>query len=331
MKSYIHRIPKGKSFVYLDSENHPIQDRDLKSWIKSLVIPPAWNEVFINPSKTAKLHAWGRDAKGRKQYVYNPNYRKKREQRKFDRIIAFAERLSHMRKVTGQHLCGKKLNRNRVLACMTRLLDGAYFRPGNPAYTAQNETYGLTTLRSKHLNIEGATLTFNYRGKSGQQQEQKVTDRRLANIVRQLDEMPGYEIFQYIDENGKRVKVSSYDLNQYIREIMGEEFSAKDFRTWAGTYIAAITLDELGICDNPKSSNKNICHAVRQVSKILGNTQAVARASYIDPRVFNHYSNGTIISSLKSKIKSVVKKSDMTSPEEKAVLALIQYVMKKKL
>lgn len=322
MKQIVTRHRAGRGFTYRDEDGKTIKDAELRKWIQSLAIPPAWSEVHIDTDKSAKVHAWGRDDKGRKQYVYNQSWRAKKEQRKFDRIIAFAEKLPHMRRVTAQHLLRKDLDREKVLACMTRLLDEAYFRPGNRYYTKKNDSYGLTTLRSKHVTVKGSKVQFSYTGKSNQEQEKTVQDKRLAEIIRELDELPGYEIFQYL-RNGQRIAVTNEDLNEYIKEVMGGEFSAKDFRTWAGTCLAAVALDELGVCTDRKQLPKNLKQAVERVASQLGNTPDIAKASYIDPRIIAHYEKGTTLKNVLENITDSMS-DNLSKPEERAVLHLLQ-------
>lgn len=320
----ILRKKAGKGFTFQSAKDgSKVTDKETLKWIKSLVIPPAWKDVEINTAKSAKIHCFGRDDKGRKQYIYNAKFRSKQEKKKYDKIIDFAESLSKMRRVTGQHLRAKKLNKKKVLACMVRLLDNAYFRAGSDKYSKENGSYGLTTIRSKHLKIEGSKLIFNYKGKSGQQQKKIVKDNRLARIVQQIDELPGYEIFKYKDKNGKIVDVKSDMLNEYIRSIMGEQFSAKDFRTWAGTYLAAKLLNELGVCETKKMLNKNIIQAVDGVAAALGNTRSIARSSYIDPRIIERYSEGMTINNYISEIKLSLKEREVSSAEEVAVKYLL--------
>jgi DNA topoisomerase-1 len=319
------RHKKGRGFYYTDQEGRKVTDARLKAYFKSIVIPPAWDNVTINASPRAKVRATGFDAKGRKQYIYNTGFRQKQDSRKFDRIIHFAKQLEHMRRVTGQHLRKRKLNKDKVLAAMVRLLDTAFFRPGNDLYAKENESYGLTTLRSKHLEINGNELIFAYKGKSGQQQEKHIVDERLAKIVKELDEMPGYEIFKYVDEAEHIHDVKSNDLNDYIRTLMGDEFSAKDFRTWAGTVIAAMALDALGAVEanDQKALKKNIREAVIAVSEKLGNTPAIARSAYIDPRILNHYAHGNTLASFKREVKKMLRTNEQLSVEELGVLCLL--------
>lgn len=325
-----YRKKKGKGFSYTDENGKTVTDTAVKTYLKSLVIPPAWKEVEISEKKNSKILVTGRDELGRKQYIYNPKFRQKQEQKKFDRIIEFAEQLERMRRVTGQHMRKRKPTREKVLATMVRLLESAFFRPGSDFYTKQNKSYGLTTMRSKHLEINGDELIFTYRGKSGKDQEKHITDAKLAKIVKEIDEMPGYEIFKFVDENGTIQDVKSEHLNQYIREVMGEEFSAKDFRTWSGTMIAAIALDELDVEEekDQKTMDKNIRDAVIQVSEKLGNTPAVARSSYIDPRVIDKYINGKTLKYFQKEVNKLLKKNENLSESEIGVLCLLKERLK---
>ena len=325
----ITRRASGKNFVYLDKNKDRLKDPETIDYIKSLVIPPAWKDVEITTNKRAKILAYGRDQKGRKQYIYNPRFRARKDADKFDRILHFAENLEHMRRVTGQHLRKKKMSREKVLAAMVRLLDSAYFRPGSPKYTQQNKSYGLTTIRKKHLTIEGDEMIFSYKGKSGKFQEKHVINSKLSKVIKQLEELPGYRLFKYYDENDALIFVESQDLNQYIKEVMGEEFSAKDFRTWAGTMIAAGILDELGICEKKQQKELKIRvrNAIVAVSEKLGNTPSVARDSYIDPRIFEHYKSGHTIHYFQKEIKKLLKKNENLSETEVGVL----YMLKSKL
>jgi DNA topoisomerase I len=324
------RKKHGRGFTYKDEKGKTIRDKETRNWIKSLVIPPAWTDVEISEDQNADLLVTGRDDKDRKQYIYHPKYTERQNAKKFDRIIDFANQLEHMRRVTGQHLRKRKLNREKVLATMVRLLESAFFRPGSEAYSKENATYGLTTMRSKHLTINGNELIFSYNGKSGQEQEKHVVDKKLAKIVQEIDDMPGYEIFKYLDEENNIIDVKSDDLNSYIQEVMGEEFSSKDFRTWAGTMIAAIALDELGVVEeeDQKLLDKNIKEAVNRVSETLGNTPAVERSSYIDPRVIEDYTEGRTLRYFKKEITQLLKKAENLSKEEIGVLCMLRNRLK---
>lgn len=321
-----YRKKSGKGFTYKDKKGNTVTDKKLKEWFNSLVIPPAWTEVEISEKKNANLLATGRDDKGRKQYIYNPKFRAQKESEKFERILEFADKLEHMRRVTGQHLRRKTLNRDKVMAVMVRLLESAYFRPGSDSYSKANKSYGITTMRSKHLRIEGDEMIFSYRGKSGKDQEKHVKEKRLAKIVQELDDMPGYEIFKYPDENGNLIDVKSEDLNAYIREHMGEKFSAKDFRTWSGTMIAASALDEMGAIEeeDQKKLDKNIREAVIKVAEKLGNTPAVARSSYIDPRIIDDYIDGKTIKYFENEIDLLLKNYKSLDRSELGVLCMLK-------
>jgi len=326
------RKKHGKGFTYKNENGKTITNKEIRQWIKSLVIPPAWTQVEISEDRNADLLVTGRDDKNRKQYIYHPKYTERQNAKKFDRIVAFADKLEHMRRVTGQHLRKRKLNREKVMATMVRLLESAFFRPGSEAYSKENNTYGLTTLRSKHLTINGDELIFSYNGKSGQDQEKHVVDKKLAKIVKEIDEMPGYEIFKYLDDEDNIVDVKSEDLNAYIRQVMGEEFSAKDFRTWAGTMIAAIALDELGVVEKKDQAllDQNIKEAVNRVSERLGNTPSVARSSYIDQRVIEDYTKGRTLKYFEKEINNLLKKAENLSKEEIGVLCMLRNRLNKK-
>lgn len=327
-----YRKKHGKGFTYKDETGNTIKDLSIRNWIESLVIPPAWTAVEIQENRKADLLVTGRDDKNRKQYIYHPHYIEKQNSKKFDRIIDFADQLEHMRRVTGQHLRMRKLNRNKVMATMLRLLEAAFFRPGSESYSKENATYGLTTLRRKHLTIDGDEILFKYNGKSNQEQEKHIVDKKLAKIVQDIDEMPGYEVFKYLDENDTIIDVKSDDLNAYIREVMGEAFSAKDFRTWAGTMIAAIALDELGVVnmEDQKLLDKNIKEAIVKVSEKLGNTPAVAKTSYIDPRIIDEYIQGRTIKYFEKEINKLLKNVKSLSKEEVGVLCLLRHRFEKK-
>lgn len=320
----------GKKFSYIDTKKEKLKDKEKIEYINSLVIPPAWTDVEITTNRSAKILAIGRDQKGRKQYIYNPKFRAKKDADKFDRILHFAENLEHMRRVTGQHLRKKKMTREKVLAAMVRLLDSAYFRPGSPKYTQQNQSYGLTTIRKKHLTIDGDEMVFSYKGKSGKFQEKHIIDSKLTKVISEIEGLPGYRLFKYYDKNNELITVESQDLNDYIREIMGAEFSAKDFRTWAGTMIAAGILDELGICEEKqqKELKKRIRNAIVGVSEKLGNTPSVARDSYIDPRIFEHYKNGHTVHYFQKEIKKLLRKNENLSETEVGVLYMLKSKMK---
>ena len=321
---WISRQRVGRGFRYYDDDAQ-VTDASQLAYFTSLRIPPAWREVRIARNKRARILATGTDAAGRRQYIYHPSYRAKQEAAKFERIVRFARALPHMREVTETHLVHKKLDREKVLACIVRLMDEAYFRVGNDVYAREHQSYGITTLRSKHTTITGSTIVFDFIGKSGQHQVKRITDRRLARIVKQLDDLPGYEVFKYYDEDGHLTSVSSADVNAYIKQIMGEEFTAKDFRTWGGTLIAATELLRLEPAPNERERKKQVTACVKQVARRLGNTPAIARSSYIDPRVIERYEQGRTIASVLGDLGKGCDFGDLATRDhaEKAVLKLL--------
>ena len=300
--------------------------------IENLKVPPAWEDARIARSPSAKVQAVGYDSAGRLQYLYSARYREHKEREKFERILRFSNALPQMRHTTSNHLRHKYLDREKVLATMTRLMNAAYFRVGDERYARQNKTYGIATLRRKHLTIEGDTLIFEYTGKWGQHQRKCVTDARLRRVVEECRDLPGYEVFKYRDESGKVRDIKARDLNVYVKEVMGEEFTPKDFRTWAGTLIAAIKLAELGATENPKEVRKNVLAAVDDVARRLGNTRDIARASYISPRVIDHYVEGSVVEHQAEQLEEIIaaEQEDLTDAE-KALLTLLKKGLRREL
>jgi DNA topoisomerase-1 len=299
-KPGIRREGEGKNFRYVSADGKEITDDTTLKRIRSLVIPPAWTDVWICPSPYGHLQAVGRDAKGRKQYRYHPSYRHQRDQTKFGRMLSFGSALELIRKRVEEDLKLSGLPRNKVLAAVVKLLETTCMRIGNDEYTEQNESYGLTTLRDRHVKVDGASIRFKFKGKSGQQQDIQLDDPRLAKIVKRCRDIPGYELFQYYDEAGQVCDVTSSDVNDYIREITGEDFTAKDFRTWGGTGQAALMLEQLGRCETAADTKKNIVEAVKQVAQKLGNRPATCKKYYVHPAVLDAYSDGSLFDALKS-------------------------------
>lgn len=322
-KRYIERQRTGRrSFIYFH-DGRQINNKKEVTYLNSLRVPPAWKEVKISASHNARIIATGVDKAGRLQYIYHPRFRARQEKEKFERILRFARALPKMRRTTAEHLRLPGLPREKILACVVQLMDKAYFRVGNEEYARDNESYGLTTLRSKHTEVRGDTIVFDFVGKSGQQHLKKVTDKRLAKIVKQLDDLPGYEIFKYIDEEGELRDVRSDDVNDYIKEIMGDEFSAKDFRTWGGTLLASVELSMTERSHSKNERKKAVTQCVRKVAQKLGNTPAIARASYIDPRIIKAY----VVTNDLYKVREAVKKlarSDYLTSDEHCVLNLLE-------
>jgi DNA topoisomerase I len=319
---HVERRRVGRGFVYFH-DGQEVKDKRLLEYFESLKIPPAWKAVEIAKSPNAKILVTGYDKAGRLQYIYNPAFRAKKEKEKFERIIRFAKALPKMRKITEEHLKHTQMDREKVLACVVRLMDQAYFRVGNEVYAKENQSYGLTTIRSKHITFEGDTVIFDFIGKSGKEQVKEVTDRRIANIIRKLDDMPGYEVFKYYDDEGNLTFVKSDDVNAYIKEIMGEEFTAKDFRTWGGTLWATAELLTFEKTRKKKERLHNVVSCVERVAEKLGNTPAIARGSYIDPRILNAYEKGQDLSEIYNAMAKI-KDNAYLNPEERCVLKLLQ-------
>jgi DNA topoisomerase-1 len=284
----IRRIRAGRGFRYLDPAGKPVAAAMLGR-IASLVIPPAWEEVWICPDPRGHLQATGRDERGRKQHLYHPHWRQVRDQTKFDRLAAFAKALPHIRRTTNRHLKLPGLSREKVLAAVVRLLEKTLIRVGNEEYVQQNHHFGLTTLHNRHVDIHGANVHFEFKGKSGVQRAVDLHDRRLARIIRNCQELPGYELFQYMDQEGGRHRLTSADVNAYLHQITGQSFTAKDFRTWAGTLLAAEALEQFPPFESQSEAKKNIRQAIAQVARRLGNTQTVCRKCYIHPRLLQMY------------------------------------------
>jgi DNA topoisomerase-1 len=320
----------GFFYRYPDTGETVREERVLRR-IEDLKVPPAWEDARIARGPSAKVQAIGYDSAGRLQYLYHPRYRERKEREKFERILRFSDALPQMRRTTSNHLRRKKLDREKVLATMTRLMNAAYFRVGDERYARKNRTYGISTLRRKHLRVEGDTMIFEYTGKWGQVQRKAVTDARLRRIVEECVELPGYEIFKYLDEEGEVRDAKARDLNAYVKEVMGEEFTPKDFRTWAGTLFAAVKLAKLGATEDLEQSEKNVLEAVDDVAERLGNTRDIARASYISPRVIDHYMEGSVIAYYGELIEEVVAEQEGLTEGEAALLELLNKKLRREL
>jgi len=324
---------KQSGFFYrYPGTGETVREERVLTRIENLKVPPAWEEARIARSPSAKVQAIGYDSAGRLQYLYHPRYRERKEREKFERILSFADALPEMRRITSNHLRHKDLDREKVLAAMTRLMNAAYFRVGDERYARKYRTYGIATLRRKHLHMEGDTMTFEYTGKWGQVHRKAVTDARLRRIVEECAALPGYEIFKYRDDSGEIRSVKARDLNAYVKEVMGEEFTPKDFRTWAGTLIAAVKLAELGIAEETKQAEENVLAAVDDVAKRLGNTRDIARASYISPRVIDHYMEGSMIAYHGRLVEVIIAaKQEGLNEGEKALLELLNKKLRREL
>jgi DNA topoisomerase-1 len=286
------RKRKGEEFEYFDTKGKPIRDEQRLLRVKRLAIPPAWTDVWICPSANGHIQATGRDARRRKQYRYHERWREIRDENKYDRLVNFGKALPKIRRRLKQDLALSGLPREKVLATIVQLLERSLIRVGNEEYARENKSFGLTTLQDRHVDVKGSKLRFRFRGKSGRQHEVDVTDRRIARIVSNLQDLPGQNLFQYLDEEGNVRDITSQDVNEYLRAITGEDFTAKDFRTWTGTVLAAVALGKLGASETKKRAQSNIKNAVGAVAEVLGNTPAVCRQCYIHPAVLEAYLNG---------------------------------------
>ena len=321
----IRRKRAGKHFSYIGLDGKPVHDRQELQRIRALAIPPAWKDVWICPNPRGHIQASGRDARGRKQYRYHPAWRKIRDETKYDRLIAFGQALPHIRERVNADLSLPGLPRDKVLAVVVRLLDTLSIRVGNEEYARENKSFGLTTLRNRHVEITGTTIHIHFRGKRGIEHDVGIRDKRLARIIKQCQDLPGYELFQYLDESGKRVPIDSDAVNEYLHTITGKEFTAKDFRTWAGTVMTACTLTELGDAETQTQAKKHLAQAIEAAAKHLGNTPTICRKCYVHPEVINSYLNGKLLTALKQHDERAVLASlDGLRPEEISVMKFLQ-------
>ena len=325
------RKAKGEDFDWLDADGEPIRDEQRLLRIKRLAIPPAWTEVWVSPLANGHIQATGRDARGRKQYVYHDRWREVRDENKYDRIISFGKTLPKIRRRIARDLKLAGLPRNKVLATVVQLLERTFIRIGNEEYARENKSFGLTTMKDRHVEVKGAKLRFRFRGKSGREHEVDVTDGRIANIISKLQDLPGQDLFQYVDHEGKVRDITSQDVNEYLREITGEDFSAKDFRTWAGTVLTAIALNAQEQFETPKQAKSNINTAIKAVAKILGNTPAICRKCYIHPAVLENYLDQKSIDGLKQTTEDALEKEDVDPrSSEAAILKFLKSRLTKK-
>ncbi|MFL6590324.1 MAG: DNA topoisomerase IB [Chthoniobacterales bacterium] len=325
------RKKNGDDFDYFDTEGKRIRDETRLLRIRRLAVPPAYKDVWICPSPNGHIQATGRDARGRKQYRYHERWRQVRDENKYERMVVFGKALPKIRRRVNRDLKQRGLPREKVLATVVQLLERTFIRVGNEEYAKENKSFGLTTLRNRHVDVRGSTLKFQFRGKSGVEHEVGVEDRRLAKIIRQLQELPGQEIFRYVDGDDVVRNVTSQDVNDYLREITGEEFTAKDFRTWAGTVLAAMALNAQEAFENKTQAKKNVKDAISAVAKILGNTPTVCRKCYVHPAVLENYLDGAMIDGLKQKTEeTLVRKLGSLRSEEAAVMTFLQARLKKK-
>ncbi len=320
-KPGIVRKPWRGGFRYIGPDSAPVRDPEVLRRIKSLVIPPAWTNVWITTNPNGHLQATGRDAKGRKQSRYHPRWREVRDETKYERMAMFADALPRIRERVDQDLALPGLPRDKVLATIVRLMETTFIRVGNVEYARENQSYGLTTMRRRHVDIEGANIKFTFKGKSGVQHSIDVNDRQLARIVKRCRDIPGFELFQYLDSDGEHHTVDSSDVNEYLRQITNQHFTAKDFRTWAGTVLASMMLREFDPFESETQAKKNIVQAIQAVAKRLGNTPSVCRKCYIHPAVLECYMGGAMIEAVKEKVE---RESSSLREEELALLHLLE-------
>jgi DNA topoisomerase I len=320
----IERRRCGRGFLYIGPDRAVIRDRQELQRIQALAIPPAWTRVWICPARSGHIQAVGWDARGRKQYRYHPQYREVRDRDKFGRMVAFGAVLALIRRRVARDLRRSGLPREKVLAALVRLLETTYIRVGNSEYARENASFGLTTLRNHHVRLWGGTLRFRFKGKSGLRHTIEISDRTVARIVRECQELPGYRLFQYVDAEGIARDVDSGDVNDYLREITGQEFSAKDFRTWAGTILAARELVAVGPSRSERDGKSKIVAAVKRVAQHLGNRPATCRKYYIHPAIINGYSDRTLFDVMRQGIEQQQAYNGRgLRPEEYSVMVLI--------
>ncbi len=324
-KPGIRRKRAGKNFSYLGVDGKPIKDEKTLKRIRSLAIPPAWTDVWICPNPRGHIQVTGRDAKGRKQYRYHPEWRKVRDETKYDKMLLFGRALPAIRKKVAADLQLPGLPREKVLATVIELLDITAIRVGNEEYARENQSYGLTTLRNQHVKVSGSSIRLHFRGKSGKEHTYVVQDKKLARIVKRLQDLPGHELFEYLDEHDEVRNVESSDVNEYLREITKEDFTAKDFRTWWGTVIAIEALKGLGEAETLTQAKKNITQAIKEAAEHLGNTPAICRKCYVHPGVLEAYLNRTLLSALKEQeARGPQKEVADHHPQEVALMEFLE-------
>lgn len=328
----IRRERRGDAFEYYKANGDRLTDEATLERIRKLAIPPAYTDVWICPKANGHLQATGRDARGRKQYRYHPQFRELRESTKYEHMLEFARALPAIRARLAEHMALRGLPREKVLATVVHLLETTLIRVGNDDYARDNKSYGLTTLRNPHVKVEGSELRFQFKGKSGKMWRLQVKDRRIARIIRACQELPGQRLFQYQDEAGEVREVTSADVNAYLREITGADITAKDFRTWAGTVLAALALQGFEAFDTQAAQKKNLKAAIEKVAARLGNTPTICRKCYVHPEVLGAYVEGKLLLEVKGKVEEELR-GDLASlkPEEAAVLAMLEARLKRTL
>lgn len=324
----LSRRRRGKGFSFIDSNGHTITDPKVIARIKALAIPPAWREVWICPTANGHIQATGLDERGRKQYRYHEKWRQVRDENKYERIIAFARALPKIRRIASRHLKQRGLPRTKVLAAIVQLLEKTMIRIGNEQYARENKSFGLTTMRNRHAKVRGKKVHFDFKGKSGVRHEIDLQDETLARVIAKLQDLPGQELFQYQDENGEIVSVGSGEVNDYLKQITGDDFTAKDFRTWSGTVLASLALQEFEKFDSQAQAKKNVVRAIEDVARKLGNTPSICRKCYVHPAILESYLDGSMLQTLQDKTETSLKNLRGLRAEEAAVLAFLQKRLK---
>ena len=325
----IRRKRRGRGFTYTNPDGTRARDEAVMTRIRSLAIPPAWTRVWICAAENGHVQATGRDARGRKQNRYHPRWRQVRDETKYGRMMLFGAALPRIREQVKHDLARPGLPREKVLAAIVRLLETTFIRVGNVEYAKENHSYGLTTLRNKHVSVKGSTVTFDFKGKSGVEHTIDLHDRRLAGIVKRCQDLPGYELFQYLNAEGERHSVDANDVNEYLRGITQQDFTAKDFRTWAGTVLACAMLREFDPFDTATQAKRNVVAAIKTVAERLGNTPSVCRKCYVHPAVLESYLSGKMVDAVRKQVAhevahQVEKDRNELRAEEDALLKLLE-------
>lgn len=320
----IGRRKNGDAFKYVDKDDKTITNKEALERITALAIPPAWENVWISPSPSDYLQATGYDEKQRKQYLYHEDWKKLSSENKFSKIIFFAEVLPEIRKKIRLDMAIDALERNKIIATVIWLLERTMIRIGNDEYAKENNSYGLTTLRNRHVTVKGKNVTFSFRGKSGIQHSVRISHPRIAKIIKECIELPGYEIFQYLDDSGEHHGIDSSDVNEYLQELTGEQITAKDFRTWGGTLLSAVTLNNAGPFTTEQDAKKNISRTVKKVSQHLRNTPSVCRNYYIHPTIIDTYQKNILIPYFKNAYDNYEQEKTNIGREEFATLSLLK-------
>lgn len=315
-----HRVRRGETFRYTTPDGKPLRDKAALARIKSLVIPPAWTDVWITPHANGHLQCTGRDARGRKQSRYHPHWREVRDETKYERMAHFAQALPLIRKRIQHDMSLPGLPREKVLATVIKLMEETHIRVGNEEYARTNKSYGLTTMRTRHVEVHGAKIRFDFQGKSRVHHTIDLQDRRLAKLVRQISDLPGYELFQYVDDDGNRHAIDSEDVNDYLREITGEHFTAKDFRTWAGSVLCCDLLRAFEPATSVAQAKKNVVQAIAKVAAQLGNTPSVCRKCYVHPAVLERYLGNISTEQAKQEVEKAIAKEEKLIDEHAAAL-----------